>query len=76
MIISTTAASLYCLNDSAFIRIASAVDLPCASMMAASAKPRALLASASAIPVALATSALANPLALAAEAAPAASVSS
>ena len=32
-IISMTAASLYCLNDSAFSRIASAVALPCASMI-------------------------------------------
>ena len=71
-----TAASLYCLNDSALTRIASAVALPCASMTAASARPRALFASASAIPVALATSALAKPVALVAEAAPAASVSS
>ncbi len=52
-IISITAASLYCLKDSALTRIASAVALPCASMTAASARPRALFASASAIPVAL-----------------------
>src|SRR5205807_6457743 len=76
MIISMTAASLYSLNESAFIRIASAVALPWASIIAASARPRALLASASAIPVALATSALAKPVALEADAAPAASVSS
>src|SRR5437016_3507431 len=74
-IISITAASLYCLNDSAFCCIAEAVALPCASMMAASARPRALFASASAIPVALATSALAKPVAFVADAAPAASVS-
>ena len=76
MIISMTAASLYCLNDSALTRIASAVALPCASMTAAWARPRALFASASARPVAFTTSAPAKPVALVAEAAPAASVSS
>src|SRR5215467_14712341 len=40
IIISTTAASLYCLNDSALTLMASAVAFPCASITAASANPR------------------------------------
>jgi len=73
---SMTAASLYCWKARALRRVASALALHCASMMAASASPRARFASASARPVALLTSAVAKPVCLAAAAAPAASVSS